>query len=115
MSTSHLVGSDRGANAADCARLWNTLTTEFIPGLLFVIKPVTKDKETGYIEIAVVDQSVHQIDGEALENVWAVKEFHNQLHLISVGQLFDLLITAYRTIDRYFELGEAAAPLRRVR
>ena len=53
------------------------------------------------------------LDGSLLVNVWAVRDFHNPLHLISSIALFDLLIDSYRAIDRYFELGEAAAPARR--
>jgi hypothetical protein len=115
MSGSRQVGTERGASAADCARLWQTLTSELITELRFEINPRLKDDQTGYIEVAVVSDSLIPVDGAVSEYVWASKEFHNPLHLISCGQLFDLLIVAYRTIDRFFEVGDAAAPPRRKR
>lgn len=109
------VAGDRGASAADYGRLWQTLITEMVSDLQVVI--IAEQDQNGFDLIAVeaVSPSLHQIDGVDLVNVWARKEFRNQLHLISVGQLFDLLITAYRVIDRFFDEGEAAAPPRRKR
>lgn len=102
-----------GATAADCARLWLTLTSEYIPGLQLLITPVREDDDHACIVLEVVDDSAVTVDGSLLVNVWARKEFRNKLYLISNDQLFDLLITSYRAIERYFELGEAAAPARR--
>lgn len=104
-----------GATAADCGRLWRTLTNEYIPGLQLLITPVYESDDSACIRLEVVDDSLISVDGSLAVNVWSCKEFRNKLYLISNDQLFDLLITAYRVIERYFELGDAAAPPRRVK
>ncbi len=104
----------RGATAGDCARLWSTIQKDLVSDAQLRIIPRSKSGDDGYLEVCVTSPSLHQVDGSPAENVWAQKEFHNGLHLISVGQLFEMLIVAYRVMDRYFEVGDAAAPPRRV-
>lgn len=106
---------DRNAAAADCARLWSTLTGEYIPGLRILLEPRFDEFGRGAIWVAVVDDSAIAVNGSQLENIWAERVFLNQLHLISLGQLFALLIDAYRKIDEYFRIGEASAPTRRAK
>lgn len=115
MSGSKQVANDRGASAGDFGRLWTTIKTELVSDAQVVIIPEQDLNGFDLIAVEVISPSLHQINGEDLVNVWARKEFRNQLHLISVGQLFDLLITAYRVADRYFDEGDAAAPPRRKR
>lgn len=103
----------RNASADDCARLWTTLTTEYIPGLRLEITPRTNPAGQSFIQIEVLDDSLETIDGEALVNVWSCREYQNGLNLISVGSLFDLLIVAYRNIEAFFEYGTPSAPTRR--
>jgi hypothetical protein len=101
-----------GPNAGDCLRLWSTLTSEYIPGLTLELAPFeTPGKQVG-IRLRVVDTSYPRQGRIKSVNIWATKTFQNELYLISVAQLFDLLIVAYRAIDAYFTLGEACAPLR---
>lgn len=115
MSGSKVATGDRGANAADCARLWSTLTSEMIADAQMVIIPEVDQNGDSLIAIEVITPCLHQVNGEEQVYVFSRREFRNQLHLISVGQLFDLLITAYRVADRFFEHGDAAAPPRRKR
>lgn len=101
------------ATAADCGRLWQTLTSEFIPALRLEMRIVQVAEDADYISIEVVDDSLETLDGSLLVNIWASREFRNGLYLISVGQLFELLISAYAGIEQYFRLGESFAPVRR--
>jgi hypothetical protein len=104
-----------GATADDCARLWSTLTTEYTPDLRVEIRPLQRENGSGYLVVEVCNDSAIVSCGSQLVNVWASREFSNQLYLISVGQLFDLLIVAYRKIDDYFSSGYPSAPTRRTR
>lgn len=113
MSGSMTRAAGASATVGDCGRLWSTLINEYIPGLRVELQIIPHDPTSCSVRLEVVDDSVMALDGSLLVNVWASKEFHNPLHLISSIALFDLLISAYRQIDRYFELGEAAAPARR--
>lgn len=110
MSTSRNGTIPTGATAADCARLWSTLTTEYIPALRLEIRMVTTPNDQSYLSVEVVDDSLVTIDGAECVNIWASREFRNGLYLISVGQLFDLLIEAHRLIDGFFRLGTPSAP-----
>jgi len=113
MSTSPVGKTGTNATYGDVARLWITLTHEFIPGLQLLITPRSNSEGEAWLQVEVVDSSAISVGGTEQYNIWASKEFHNTLYLISVGQLFDLLIVAYRTIDQYFREGERFAPPRR--
>lgn len=110
MSTTDHPQVLRSATAADCARLWATLTTDYIPALRLEIRMVTNPAGDSFLSIEVVDDSVISIDGHPCVNIWSSKEFRNGLYLISVNQLFDLLIHAYRAIELFFSTGSANAP-----
>jgi hypothetical protein len=99
-----------GATADDCARLWATLTADFIPALRMEIRMVTNEKLETWLSVEVVDDSLFTLDGAACVNVWAAKEFRSGLYLISVDQLFDLLIMAYKQMDAFFSNGSPSAP-----
>jgi hypothetical protein len=115
MSTIKPAHKAGGASADDCARLWATLTTEYIPSLRVEMR-VHQDPSAGaYLLFEVVDDSAQDDGGSPLVNIWATREFHNQLYLISMAQLFDLLISAYRQIDGYFTIGSPYAPTLRRR
>lgn len=115
ISTTATAGGQHSANADDCARLWRTLTNEYLPDLRIQLEPRTDQEGRSSLWIFVVNDSLHTVDGKAMEHVWAMREYHNPLYLISVGQLFDLLISAYRRIDDFFTNGEPSAPARRVK
>lgn len=115
MSTSKISQPGTGAGIGECGRLWATLTTEYIPNLRVEMR-IHHDPAGGtYLLYEVVDDSAIEWEGDPLVNVWATKEFHNQLYLISISQLFDLLISAYRKIDAYFSIGATEAPTLRRR
>ena len=115
MSTSTKRDLPKSATADDCARLWSTLTTDYIPRLRLEIRMVTNSSGDTYLSVEVVDDSLVTVDGHECVNVWASKQFANGLYLISVGQLFDLLIQAYRQIDGFFSVGTPHAPTLRAK
>jgi len=113
-----MSGSTRGkipttATAADCGRLWTTLQKEFISDLRIEMRIFRSAADLTYLSLEVVDDSLETLEGSPLVNVWASKEFANPLYLITAGQLFDLLISAYEAIGAYFKNGTPSAPARR--
>lgn len=110
MSTIKTGKIPTSATTADCARLWSTLTTEYITQLRIEVRIVVDPNGETWLSVEVIDDSLASIDGAACVNVWASREFRNGLYLISVSQLFDLLIDAYRKIDAFFSLGAPSAP-----
>lgn len=104
-----------GATADDCARLWSTLTTEYISNLRIEVRILQDRSAITYISIEVVDDSLETLNGSPMVNVWASREFVNPLYLISRDQLFGLLIDAYRAIEGYFRNGTPSAPTRRAK
>ena len=115
MSTTARGRVPAGATAADCGRLWLTLTQEYIPQLRLEIRVVTAPPELSYLVVEVVDDSVISVDGVGQVNLWARREFRSELYLISVDQLFGLLIDAHKQIDQYFRFGSTHAPALRPR
>jgi len=98
------------ATLDDCARLWTTLTTDFIPGIRIEMIPHQDPSGRPYVAVELVDYSdVHTLpDGP--RSVWARREFGSPLYLISHTQLFDLLISGYRVMDEYFTTGKDNRP-----
>lgn len=104
-----------GPNVGDCFRLMRSIQRGWIPDARVELSWFEIDHKTWGMRAELVCDSAVIIDGVQYINIFAEKTFYNQLHLISTGQLYDLLIVGYRAIERYFEHGEAAAPNRRVR
>jgi hypothetical protein len=104
-----------GPEPGDCFRLFRTLQREYIPGLRVEVNWYEFGNHLYGMKLELLDDSAMTLDGGQLVNVWAMKTFGNQLHLISDAQLYDLLIVGYRAIERFFEQGEAAAPVRRAK
>ena len=104
-----------GPNAGDIGRIWLTIQQEFMKEFTVQIRPFPMGNDQSGLVIELVNDGPVAPDGAVWVNVWSSKTFNNPLHLISTGQLFDLLITGYRCMERYFERGEAFAPTRRPR
>jgi len=102
----------QGASATldDCARLWNTLTTDYIPALKVELFVRQRPNGEAYIAVELVDYSTLQSATGIQRSVWSTKEFFSPLYLISHTQLFDLLIKGYRVIDTYFATGKDNRP-----
>lgn len=112
-SNHRLPGS--GPESSDCFRLFRTIQREYIPGAWVQVSWYEFGNKLHGLKLELLDDSLHQVDGQPAVNVWSAKTFGNQLHLISEAQLYDLLIVGYRAIERFFEQGEAAAPARRAK
>jgi len=113
MRTTETIRSGANATSADVARLWRTLTTEYIQDLRVELALQVADDDQLVIRLQLVSAGLDPKDGSLCKNIWASRQFASQLHLISSGSLFDLLIVGYRQIDDYFHYGEPCAPLRR--
>lgn len=113
MRTGMTVSNGQNATVEDCARLWSTLTGEYIPGLRVQLMIILTDDGSPAVQLELVDGPHRDIHGEEHLNIWATRVFFNPLHLISSGSLFDLLISGYRVIDDFFRYGEGYAPARR--
>lgn len=113
MRISETVQTGRNATADDCARLWSTLTKEYIPGLRIELKILAPVDSLVGLQLELVDDCARHPDGAVLVHVWSKRVFFNQLNLISSGSLFDLLISGFRAIDDYFTYGESYAPATR--
>jgi hypothetical protein len=112
MRTSESIRSGANATSADCARLWRTLTGEYISDLQVELVPQVVDGDQLVIRLQLVSAGLDPKDGSPCKNIWAARSFASQLNLISSGSLFDLLIVGYRQIDDYFRYGEPYAPPR---
>lgn len=113
MRTGMTVSNGQGASVDDCARLWSTLTKEYIPALRVDLTIILTDDGAPGVRLELVDGPHLDTHGKGHLNIWSTRVFFNPLHLISSGALFDLLISGYRTIDDFFLYGESYAPVRR--
>jgi hypothetical protein len=113
MSGMEALRTGQNATADDCARLWRTLTTEYIQDLRVEFTFLLNGDAPFGIQLDLVSEGLSHETGEACLNVWSTKKFWNPLHLISWGGLFDLLIVGYRQIDDYFRYGKSCAPVQR--
>lgn len=102
-----------GPTQDDCGRLLVYLRHEYIRDLRLEVGFYDMGTAGYGLKLEVLDERPEGVDGKELVNVWATKTIGNRLFYISTKELYDLLLTAYRTIDRFFDQGEAFAPARR--
>jgi hypothetical protein len=98
------------ATAADCERLWHTLTEEFIPGLRIELEPRKDSAGDAYVRMELVDYAYLSKEETNHRSIWAVRDFRSAVYLISYNALFDLLIVGHRTIADYFSTGRDNRP-----
>jgi len=99
------------ATLADISRLWITLTTEYIPGLVVELTPAKSKEGFDFVLVELVDYAPISEHEPRARSVWSRREFRSPLYLISHTQLFDLLIDGYKVIDEYFRSGTDHRPL----
>jgi hypothetical protein len=114
-SSSKVRGHGDGPEPGDCFRLMRSIQRGWVPDARVEISWYEFGDKLYGMKAELISDSAVVIDGCNYLNIWSTKTFGNQLHLISSGQLYDLLIVGYRAIEKYFEEGEAFAPARRVR
>jgi hypothetical protein len=107
------VSNGVGATVGDCARLWLTLTKEYIPALRIEMTLVNIEDGAPGLRVELVDGPHSDTHNNRHLNIWSTRVFFNPLHLISSSSLFELLIAGYRQIDDFFTHGESFAPVRR--
>lgn len=92
-----------GPQLADVARLFVHLTTEWVTDLGISIEAGQHTDGTPFLEISV--QSPRLQDGKGGEYIhkWSKRRFSGVDYTGSYAQLYDLLIVAYREIEREFE------------
>lgn len=113
MRTTDTIRTGQNATSDDCARLWATLTTEYIPDLKIEMNFEFKGEPPFGITLELVSPGLDPDTGEVCVDIWSTRSFWNPLHLITWGGLFDLLIQGYRRIDEYSRIGTPVAPPRR--
>lgn len=87
--------SRKGASVADINRLWRTLD-DLAPGPIRLdIQPGNPEATEPCLLVQLVERSLDPSGANEIDHVWAQKEFRERGYLITYGQLFDLLITAY--------------------
>jgi len=99
------------ATLGDLARLWDYLTTEYIPALKIELEPLFDSHGDPLIRVLVCDYSTIANLPAGPRSVWAMREFRSEIYLISHTQLFDLLISAHKVIEDYFRTGVDNRPL----
>lgn len=104
-----------GPTQDDCGRLMLHLRTDYIPALRVEVDFYQVGAVGWGVKLEVVDDGLSGVDGKTVVNVWSAKTLFQRSLYISTADLYDLLMVAYRTIDRFFEGGEAFAPARRVK
>jgi len=114
MSTHHSRLPVEGPGQDDCGRLMYYLRDDYIRRLRVEVNFYHVGAAGYGIKLEAIDDGLSGVDGEVVVNVWASRALFGKLTAISTAELHDLLLSAHRAIERYFELGEAAAPIRRV-
>jgi len=104
---------DEGPSQDDCGRLMKHLRADYIPGLRVEVNFYSLGSAGWGLKMEVIDNSAVGIDGHTYVNIWATKTFGQRVRYVRTADLYDLLMIAYRQIDRYFVDGEAFAPTRR--
>lgn len=102
-----------GPTQDDCGRLMLHLQVDYIRDLRLEIGFYDLGKSGRGLKLELLDNRPEGVDGKEVVNVWASKTFGQRISNISTREIYDLLMIGYRTIDRFFELGEAYAPARR--
>lgn len=115
MAIAHPNLPTEGPTQDDCGRLLAHLRAEYIPLLRVEVNFYSLGTVGWGLKLEVLDDSAAGVDGKEVVNVWSCKTFGQRMLYIRTADLYDLLILAYRQIDRYFELGEAVAPARRAK
>ncbi len=83
------------AGVADVNRLWSTLQEMSFGKLKLIIEPGNPAADDPVLQVQLVEPQLAPDGATTVDHVWVQKEFRERGYLISYGQLFDMLITAY--------------------
>lgn len=100
----------RGPQLEDCQRLVDTLVTEFVTdlGIRVVFQAAKMPNYRACIQ--VWSPGLDPDTGAARDHVWAIKDLQNGYDIITYGQLYVLLMDAYRRIQDHLG-GQQELPL----
>jgi len=84
----------------DVSRLWSHITTEWVTDLQLRLYPQHASNGTSVVMASVESPRYVGDNRQEVMFVWASKEFSQTGYMISWGQLYDLLIVAYRAIEK---------------
>jgi len=83
----------------DVSRLWTYITTEWVTDLQLRLYPRHASNGSSIVMAAVESPRYVGDNRQEVMFVWASKEFSQTGYMISWGQLYDLLIVAFRQIE----------------
>lgn len=93
-------GRPGGPDVGDIARLWNTITTELVVDAHIDIIPVMGGGAGPFLSVRVMSLRYSDREPKGYMHIWAAKTFSSTGYYITWGTLFDLLIVAYREMQR---------------
>lgn len=103
-------GGSRGPTLADCQRLWDTLTTEYVTDLALRFEFQAAKQPSFIARLVCWSPGLDPETGGPRDHVWASKELHYGYEAITFVQLYDLLIQSYRAIQNKLG-GQVELPL----
>lgn len=103
--------SSRGPTLDDCQKLWDTLTTEFVTDLGIRVMFQAAKLPAYRACIVVWSPGLDPDTGGPRDHIWATKDIQKSLDGITMAQLYDLLILAYREIQGHLGGQTSMLPL----
>lgn len=103
-------GQFRGPTMEDCQRLWDHLTTEYVTDLKLSIEFQEAKEPSHPQRIVCWSPGLDPETGGPRDHIWGTKWMNTSDCAIGYGQLYDLLIVSYKTIEGHFG-GQAELPL----
>jgi hypothetical protein len=104
-----------GPGQDDCGRLLLHLQVDYVRDLRLVVGFYEVGRAGRGIKLELVSGGLGGVAGEEVECVWSKKTLGQKMAYVSMADIYDLLMSGYRRIDKYFAEGEAFAPERRVK
>lgn len=89
----------------DCVKLMNHLQDDYIDGLRVEMIPAYDRAGQAYIRVEVCDYATIAEGQQPHRSLWATRSFYSEIYLISHDQLFELLISAHKVIEKFFSTG----------
>jgi hypothetical protein len=89
----------QGPGIDDCNRLWTTLVREFITDLEIRVQLPLVPPSSIRPRVTIMSPGLDPETGAERPHVWATTELRASNLAFTYGQLYDLLLVAYRTIE----------------
>lgn len=102
-----------GPTAEDCRRLLATIHEEFNPGCWLEFSFWNERQDQSGFKLEVLDWCPISDLGAPIVHVWATKTFGPKNGSISLKSVYDLLLTSYREMEKFFKEPDAPGPAHR--